>query len=61
MHECGGRGECVNTLKGGGTEERGGKEKILKGGASLVKGWVPWKGGTGTPLQTMIWIGIIIL
>ena len=30
-----------NTLKGGGTEMRGGKTKILKREASWVKGWVP--------------------
>ena len=30
-----------NTLKVGGTEKRGGETKILKRGASWVKGWVP--------------------
>ena len=34
-------GTVYNTLKGGGTEKRGEKTKILKGEASWVKGWVP--------------------
>ena len=35
-------GTVENTLKGGGTEKRGGETKILKRkGASWVKSWVP--------------------
>ena len=35
-------GETVgNTVKGGGTEKRGGETKILKRRQSWVKGWVP--------------------
>ena len=38
---CIGVGEIVNNaLNGGGTEKRGGEIKILKRGASWVKGWV---------------------
>ena len=41
-------------LKGDGTEKRGMRHKDLKkGGASWTKGWVPLKGGSGTPLRTM--------
>ena len=49
-------GEIVeNILKGGGTEKRGEEAKILKMGASCVKGWVSLKGGegTGSPSRTM--------
>ena len=38
-------------FKRGGTEKRGGDAKILKRGASRVRGWVPW--WAGTPLQIM--------
>ena len=31
---------CLELI-GGGTEKRGGQKKILKRGASWVKGWVP--------------------
>ena len=34
-------GTVSNTLKGVGTEKRGGETKILKRGTSWVKGWVP--------------------
>ena len=34
-------GTVLNTLKRGGTEEKGGETKILKGGASWIKAWVP--------------------
>ena len=42
-------------LKGGGTEKRGGKTKILKRGASWVKGFAALKrgGGSGTPLDPL--------
>ena len=41
-------------LKGDGPEKRGGETKILKGGASWVKGWVPYRGGgAGSPLRTI--------
>ena len=34
-------GTVWNTLKGGGTEKRGGKQKILKRDECCVMGWVP--------------------
>ena len=39
LHEGG--GTVQNTLKGVGTEKRGGETKNLKRGASGVKDWVP--------------------
>ena len=51
MHEG---GETVeNILKGDGREQREGDTKILKSGASWVKGWCLKKRGTGTFLRTM--------
>ena len=49
-------GTVKNTLKGGGTEKRGGKTKILKrrGGQVGSRGGCFKKGGAGTPLRTMI-------
>ena len=44
------------TPKGGGTEKRGGKTKILKRrgeGGKLHQGGGAFKKGAGTPLQTM--------
>ena len=32
---------CLKYLKGGEAEKRGGDKKILKRGASWIKGWVP--------------------
>ena len=47
------RRTAKNTIKGGGTEQRGGDTKILKGG-TLGQGVGALKrGGAGTPLQTM--------
>ena len=41
-----------NSLKGGGTEKRGEKTKILKRGSSWVKGWVPFiKRGLEPPYE----------
>ena len=49
-----GGGNCLNTLKGSGTEKRGGETKILKRGqAGSRGGFLKEGGGTGTPLQTM--------
>ena len=43
------------TLKGGGTEKRGGETKILNRGASWIKAGVgALKRGAGTPLQIMV-------
>ena len=42
-----------NILKGGGTEKRGEEAKILKMGASCVKGWVSLKGGGGDWIPLM--------
>ena len=47
-------GETVeNTLKGGGTEKRGGETKIFKRGQAGSRGEYLKKGVAGTPLQTM--------
>ena len=48
-------GTVCNTLKGGGTEKRGGDTKILKRGRQAgSRGGVPYKGaGDGAPLRTM--------
>ena len=58
MHDGGGEegGRCClkYTLKGGGTEKRGGDTKNFKNrGASWVRGRCLKKGGAGTTLQTM--------
>ena len=47
--------DAWNTVKGGGTEKREGKQRFLKGVASWVKRLElgALKGGTGTPLETM--------
>ena len=42
----------IYTLRGDGTEKRGGETKILKRGANWVK-WGCLKRGAGTPLRTM--------
>ena len=43
-----------NTLKGSGTEQRGGDTKILKRETSWVKLWVPLKRGLEPPYE--LWL-----
>ena len=43
-------GTVENTLKEGGTEKRGGKQRFLKGGQAGSRGGCLKKGGAGTPL-----------
>ena len=53
---CEGGGTVQNTLKGSGTEKRGGETKISKRGSKLGQGVGALKGGgAGTPLQTPLW------
>ena len=49
---CEGGGAVGNTLKGGGTEKRGGETEILKRGQAGSRGGA-LKWGAGTPLRTM--------
>ena len=42
----------LNSLKGGGTEKRGGETKILKRGQTGSRDGCLKNGGAGTPLQT---------
>ena len=49
-------GTVWNTLKGGGTEKRGGETDFKKGVGNLGQGVGALnRGGTGTPLRTMMW------
>ena len=50
-----GGSNCLKYLKRGWNrkEGRGNKDLKKRGEASWVKGWVPKKGGAGTPLRTM--------
>ena len=47
-------GTVENTLKGGGTEKRGGKQRFLKGRQAGSRGGCLKKEGTGTPLR--LWV-----
>ena len=46
-------GDCLKTLKWGGTKKRGGETKILKRDGKLGQGVGALKRGDGTPLGTM--------
>ena len=47
-------GTVLNTLKGGGTEKRGGETDSKKGVQGGSRGGCLKKGGAGTPLRTMV-------